>query len=83
MTTEDLKFRGYTVEELQEIWSRIANPIDWKSPVCVKTTGDMVAPVIAAIIFFTATIPVVNLNVETMSYYITSEGYRAGPAGDH
>ncbi|CAK0780102.1 hypothetical protein CCP4SC76_7220007 [Gammaproteobacteria bacterium] len=37
--------------------------------------------IVEAIEFFTATKPQVDLNVDTMRYRITSEGYRMGPAG--
>jgi hypothetical protein len=45
--------------------------------------GEMVNIAVAAIKYYTATIPTVSLDTETMTYYVQSEGYRLGPAGDH
>ena len=59
------------------------DPNDWKAPIAVSLPGEFVLIVVAAIKFYTATIPEVTLDVSTMRYTVTSIGYRAGPAGDH
>lgn len=74
---------GYDPELLEAVFSRIQDPEDWKAPIAVSIPGEMVSIAVAAIKFYTATVPTVSLNVQTMEYLIQSEGYRNGPAGDH
>jgi len=76
-------YKGYPIDELRAIFARICDPDDWKEPIACSCPGESVMPIVAAIEFYTATIPSVAVNVETMRYAITSPGYRAGPAGDH
>jgi hypothetical protein len=76
-------YEEYTYDELQEAFSRVHNPDDWRAPILVRCKGEAVNLVVAAIKFYTATNPTVSLNTKTMDYVIESEGYRAGPAGDH
>lgn len=74
---------GYDPEFLEAIFSRIQDPEDWKNPIAASVPGEMVSVVVAAIKFYTATVPSVTLNTRTMEYTIESVGYRMGPAGDH
>lgn len=74
---------GYTVADLRKVFDRCKNPQDWKAAIAVQVPGELVNITIAAIQFFTATTPRVALDQRTMTYVIESEGYRAGPAGDH
>jgi len=61
----------------------MCNPDDWKGPIAATMSGEAVCAAVAAIKFYTATIPKVALDVRTMQYLVESEGYRMGPAGDH
>jgi len=74
---------GYTRDQLKAAFDAVCNPSDWKGSIAAMVAGEAVMPVVEAIKFFTATVPVVELNVSTMQYLITSPGYRMGPAGDH
>lgn len=74
---------GYDLEDLKRIFEACANPDDWKDAIFVEVPGDLVLITVAAIRFYTATNPIVSLNPDTMRYFIQSEGYRMGPAGDH
>lgn len=74
---------GYDPEFLEAIFSRIQDPKDWKNPILIMVPGELVSVVVAAIKFYTATVPTIDLKLETMEYIIQSEGYRMGPAGDH
>ena len=71
------------IDELTEVFNKVCDQTDWKAPIEVFTTGEGVTTIVRAIEFFTATHPKVALDVRTMKYIITSEGYRMGPAGDH
>lgn len=75
--------KGYTEEELSAAFKTVANPDDWKDQILAFMPGEAVMVVVAAIEFYTATIPKVTLDTEDMKYIVSSEGYRAGPAGDH
>ena len=72
-----------TPDELETIFAKVCDPGDWKAPIEVWCRGETVLPICEAIRFFTATEPKVELDTTRMRYLITSEGYRAGPAGDH
>jgi|TARA_Y100000310_G_scaffold117504_1_gene116265 hypothetical protein len=72
-----------THDELETIFAKVCDPEDWKAPIEVWCRGEAVLPTCEAIRFFTATEPKVELDPARMRYLITSEGYRAGPAGDH
>jgi hypothetical protein len=74
-------FHGFQVRALREVFERICDPVDWKAPIHCACTGEALHAVVTAIQYFTATTPAIGLDVETMTYYIASEGYRAGPAG--
>ena len=82
-TTRTEVYEGYTEAELRLAFDAVKDPQDWKAPIAAEMPGEVVMPVVAAIKFYTATVPTVSLDVTTMRYYITSPGYRAGPAGDH
>jgi hypothetical protein len=73
----------YTYSELSRAFDAVKNPRDWKAAILAAMPGEAVMVVVAAIKFFTATVPTVALNTRTMLYQVRSEGYRAGPAGDH
>jgi hypothetical protein len=76
-------YKGFKVADLRIAFDKVCDPKDWKGPVAAWVLGEGVLVTVAAIEFFTATNPTVNLNTETMRYLIESEGYRNGPAGDH
>ena len=74
---------AYTYAELRAAWDHVKNPDDWRAEVYASMPGELVNLVVEAIKFFTATIPTVKLDTRTMTYYVSSIGYRQGPAGDH
>jgi hypothetical protein len=76
-------YQKYTHGELSRAFDAVKNPHDWKAEILASMPGEAVLLVVAAIEFFTATKPTVALNMRTMRYQVRSEGYRAGPAGDH
>ena len=76
-------YAGYTQEQLKEAFGAVADTQDWKAEIATMVKGEAVLLTVAVIKFYTATVPKVKLHVPTMLYYITSEGYRKGPAGDH
>ena len=73
--------RRYRIDDLRAAFDAVCDPDDWKGPIGAWVPGEAVLEVSEAIRFFTATEPRVELDVKTMRYLITSEGYRAGPAG--
>jgi len=73
----------YRIADLEEAFRKVHDPDDRKAPIAVWCAGEAVLPICEAIRFFTATEPEVELDTTRMRYLITSEGYRAGPAGDH
>ncbi len=73
----------YTNEELRKAFDSIADADDWKNPIAAIMPGEYVSIAVASIVFYTATVPKISLDVKTMKYLVTSDGYRAGPAGDH
>ncbi len=73
--------RRYRIDDLRATFDAVCDAGDWKAPIAAWVTGEAVLTVCEAIRFFTATEPRVELNVKTMRYLVTSEGYRAGPAG--
>jgi len=76
-------YKGYTVADLKHVFDQLCDPKDWKAPITAVVTGEAVLVSVAAIEFYTATIPTVSGPTQNMKYVIESEGYRQGPAGDH
>lgn len=76
-------YEGFEIDTLEKVFNRVCDEDDWRAPISAVCKGECVSVTVAAIRFYTATNPKVNLNVETMDYLVTSEGYRLGPAGDH
>lgn len=74
-------YNGYTYEQLKEAFDAVCDPQDWKAEIGAWVPGELVNVTVEAVKFFTATVPEVGLNMNTMQYAITSVGYRAGPAG--
>jgi hypothetical protein len=74
-------FKGYAVDDLKAVFDRICDPKDWRGPIAATMAGELVMAAVAAIEFYTATTPKVELDITTMRYLVTSEGYRMGPAG--
>jgi hypothetical protein len=81
MNMSEQTFRGFTLEGLQDAWSLIHDPNDWRGPISVWVPGEAIEITVAAIQYYTATNPTVQLNMERMRYLVTSDGYRMGPAG--
>lgn len=80
---KEVVYEGFTYGELEAAFTAVHDPEDWRAPIAARCKGEAVMLVVAAIKFYTATVPRVSLNLETMDYIIQSEGYRRGPAGDH
>ena len=78
-------WRGFTVDGLDKAFELVKPPEDWKAPIAVYVTGELVNVVIAAIQFYTATDPTGTYVPSNWpaAWLIESVGYRAGPAGDH
>lgn len=81
-----LEAHSYTQEELEKAWTLVANPDDWKAPICAELKVAQIDTrlIRAAITHFTATIPKLEfLGLANDTVRVSSIGYRAGPAGDH
>ena len=76
-------YGGFAISDLEAAFKAVSNPQDWKGPIAAIVNGEVVSLTVTAIEFYTATTPSISLNTKTMQYIIESEGYRAGPAGDH
>ena len=74
-------YKGFSYEVLKEAFDKVSDPDDWRGPIAARMPGEAVMAVVAAIEFFTATSPKVQLDTSSMQYLVTSEGYRMGPAG--
>ena len=74
--------KGFTIAQLRTIFDQLCDPRDWKGPIFATVLGEGVMPAVAAIEYFTATTPTVALDMNTMTYVLSSVGYRGGPAGD-
>jgi hypothetical protein len=76
-TTVDRSVYGnFTISLLREAFNRVA-PKNWKDPIACSANGETVNLVCAAIAFFTGSIPRVQVDVRTMTYYIEADGYYA------
>ena len=74
---------NYTLNQLEKAFKAVQNPNDWKAPISAAVKGEAVNLVVEAVKHYTATVPTISLNTNSMTYLIESEGYRMGPAGDH
>jgi GH25 family lysozyme M1 (1,4-beta-N-acetylmuramidase) len=73
----------YRITDLEEAFRKACDPDDWKAPIEAWCRPVEAPAICEAIRFYTATEPKVELDTARMRYRITSEGYCAGPAGDH
>ena len=77
----------FTVAQLREMFNEIADPKDWRAPIDVNLPGEKILMACAAIEYFTATEPAVDSVFDAtgkVDYgFVSSIGYRMGPAGDH
>jgi hypothetical protein len=78
----EVVYKGYTLGTLRAAFEAVSDPADWKGPIAATMPGEAVMVAVAAIEFYTATVPTVSLDVRTMTYLVESVGYRMGPAGD-
>ena len=77
-------FKGYPAAILRYAFGKVANPKDWKGPIMAVVEKAMVHVVAVAIEFFTATVPtIIPADADGTKFVVVSDGYRAGPAGDH
>jgi hypothetical protein len=74
----------YTRQELNDAFSMVTNPDDWKAPINKVIPGYPVTKtkVAAAIMFYTATVATFT-DLDDGRCRVESAGYRNGPAGDH
>jgi len=68
-------------DRLLPIFNRVANPDDWKAPISAWVDAAEVDNVVQAIGYFTATVAKVAWGLKPGKAYVTSVGYRVGPAG--
>lgn len=80
----------YPVETLEKAFDQIKNSEDWRAPINAIVTPENLAPVVEAIMFYTATQPKISVHdwffneegkITISRYCVESEGYRNGPAG--
>lgn len=85
MKLDTITYKGFPVEALKTAFTAVHDPKDWKAPILCNVLGEHVALVCAAIEYYTATEPTVELVMQAnrISYTIRAIGYRQGPAGDH
>lgn len=87
---------GFTLAQLQDAFEKVQNPEDWKVAIKAPVAIADLSVTVAAIEYFTATSCCISKSAqEAMGagydasrdpkncYYICTEGYRMGPAGDH
>jgi hypothetical protein len=84
-----MTFQGYytptKVAHLQDAFSTVQDPKDWRGPIKAEVRPCDLADVVEAIEFFTATAATVKpvSRADGVVFLVESVGYRAGPAGDH
>ena len=76
---------NYTIEQLQEAFTKVQNKQDWKARIrYIVSAGESHDLIQAAIIYFTATVPMFYpFDIKKGTYLVEADGYRYGPAGDH
>lgn len=74
---------NYTTAELKDAFDKVADPNDWKAGIYKRVWLKKLDVTVAAIKFFTGTDPKVERFNGRDDATVTSEGYRAGPCGDH
>lgn len=83
-TQNPFVFAGMTHAQLTQAFDQVANPQDWRAPICARVSEENLGTAIVAIEFFTATKATASL-VDMVDgiriYQVESIGYRAGPAG--
>lgn len=86
--------KPYTREELKEAFDKVKAKTHWKDPIkswCLAKDKDVIYE---AVIYYTATVPEFSsfrtlnkrwrgFNVGDEICFVTADGYRLGPAGDH
>jgi hypothetical protein len=73
-------YKGYPVPVLHYAWDKVKDPTDWKKPVVAVVSADILDVVVAAIEYFTVTVPTVFC-VDDETCVVVSAGYRMGSAG--
>lgn len=74
-------FKGFTEQQLDAAFNKVADPRDWRNPIYEVVDRDVVAVTVAAIEFFTATTVRVKDLDWNDEFMVHSVGYRMGPAG--
>lgn len=75
--------RGFSKTQLDAAFAGVANRQDWKAQIAAVVEASALAATLAAIEFFTATTAKAEVIQNSGRYFVTSAGYRMGPAGDH
>lgn len=84
----------YTLEQIEDAFSKVAPKDDWKGPIRAEVSADNLALTLYAICHMTATQPTVApcgaeyvrddagkyVGLTVTTYVVTAPGYRAGPA---
>lgn len=80
---KDMVRGGFSVEAMKAAFDKVCNKQDWKAPIKAVIPSVQVPLVVAAIEFYTATNAKVTpmLALEGDYTYVSSVGYREGPAG--
>jgi hypothetical protein len=72
----------WTREELSAAFNAVANPTDWRAPICAEVRIEDFAKTAEAVGFFTATELVARHTPGKPGWFLVEAvGYRAGPAG--
>ncbi len=79
---------GYTEAELNDAFARVRPTSHWKDPIDATVTfvlPEADIPLMKfAVAFFTATEATITpVPGESLTFRVTADGYRRGPAGDH
>lgn len=80
----DYEGREYTQGQLTEAFDRVKDPEYWKNPIDAVVTEDQKNVTVAAVVYFTATVPDVypiDLGQVNKIFRIKAIGYLLGPAG--
>lgn len=73
----EIVHKGFSREVLKSVFDKVCDLKDWKNPIEVDCTGEMVMVAVAAIEFFCGATPEVLFvpNRGILAYHISSPGY--------
>jgi hypothetical protein len=77
-------YHGLTERTLNRAFNAVADPDDWKAPIkTAHVTARDLTETCAAIVYYTSTWPKIDYCPATGGFWVSADGYRTGPAGDH